>query len=376
MFCDAAGAVVYRCAVLPLCPFPQYIHIHDLCPPFTLGVVVSRIVLVTGANGEIGHSLLEAFASSGDRDVISVDLRPLGDAQKGYVKWSFEGDISDPKLIEQLESFDIAEIYHLAALLSTSAEKNPELAHRVNVNGTMGLLSMARRIGQRTGSAVKFLFPSTIAVYGMPSLEVKTSAGAVAEDVYLDATTMYGINKLYCERLGVYMSERYGQLTDDAGEKTVDFRALRFPGLISAFTVPSGGTSDYAPEMIHAAAQGKPYACFVRPDARIPFMAMPDGVTALLNLAAAPRESLTRRVYNIGAFAPTAEEIAMKVKSAFPAAEITYAPRPKRQAIIDSWCADVDDSAARRDWGWKPTFDMDTAFDTYLIPNIAGVYAG
>lgn len=187
---------------------------------------------------------------------------------------------------------------------------------------------------------------------------------------------MYGINKVYCEQLGAYMSDRFGQLTDERGAKVLDFRALRFPGLISATTVPTGGTSDYAPEMIHAAAQGKAYACFVRPDARIPFMAMPDGVKALLDLAAAPMENLTQRVYNIGAFSPSAEEIAVKVKSAFPSAEITYAPHPQRQAIVDSWCGDVNDSAARRDWGWKPDFDMDRAFNEYLIPIISKVYAG
>jgi nucleoside-diphosphate-sugar epimerase len=128
--------------------------------------------------------------------------------------------------------------------------------------------------------------------------------------------------------------------------------------------------------MIHAAAKGVPYACFVRPDARIPFMTMPDGVKALIQLAAAPAEKLSRRVYNIGAFSPTAEEIAARVKQAFPEAEVTYAPHAKRQAIIDSWCADVVDTAARADWGWTPDYDIDRAFDEYLIPTISSVYAG
>ncbi|MEY3385657.1 MAG: hypothetical protein RIR53_468 [Bacteroidota bacterium] len=331
--------------------------------------------LVTGANGEIGHSLLETLSSQPDRRIIALDLNALGAGLASHVHRFVQGDVSDPAIVAELESEDIDEIYHLAALLSTSSEKNPALAHHVNVNGTMGLLMMARRIGTRTGRAVKFLFPSTIAVYGMRSVEQKTSAGAVTEFEYLQPTTMYGINKVYCEQLGGYMSDRFGQLTDEAGVKVLDFRALRFPGLISATTVPTGGTSDYAPEMIHAAAQGKPYACFVRPDARIPFMAMPDGVKALLDLAAAPAENLTQRVYNIGAFAPSAEEIAAKVKSAFPNADVTYAPHPKRQAIVDSWCADVNDSAARRDWGWSPDYDMQRAFDEYLIPTISKVYA-
>jgi threonine 3-dehydrogenase len=154
----------------------------------------------------------------------------------------------------------------------------------------------------------------------------------------------------------------------------VDFRCLRFPGLISAITVPSGGTSDFAPEMIHAAAQGKPYACFVRPDARIPFMAMPDGVAALLRLAAATRVHLTRTVYNVGAFNPSADEIRQLVLAAFPCAEITFQPDLKRQGIVDSWPADVDDSSARSDWGYAPQYDLTRAFSEYLIPTIRQRY--
>ncbi len=332
-------------------------------------------VLVTGAGGEIGHSLLEAFHESGGYRVIALDLHPLSAERAALANVTVQGDVVDPEVVAQVEQYDIHEVYHLAALLSTSAERNPEIAHNVNVNGTMGLLSMSRRIGERTGTVVRFLFPSTIAVYGLPTVATKQEAGAVTEQQYLQPTTMYGINKLYCEQVGTYMASRYGQLTPDGPQQVVDFRALRFPGLISATTVPSGGTSDYAPEMLHAAAQNKPYTCFVRPDTQIPFMAMPDGVKALLNLAAAPAHQLTRRVYNIGAFAPTAEEIAARVMQAFPSAQISYQPHPKRQAIVDSWCANVDDSAARRDWGWNPDYNFDRAFDEYLIPTIAGVYA-
>lgn len=332
-------------------------------------------IVVTGAGGEIGHSLLEAFHAIGGNRIIALDLHPLSAELQTMVDVALVADVADPSVISTLEAYDIDEIYHLAALLSTSAEKNPELAHHVNVNGTLGLMSMARRIGQRRGMAVKFLFPSTIAVYGLPSITAKNQAGAVTEDQFLTPTTMYGINKQYCEQLGAYMSDRYGQLTNTSATRHLDFRALRFPGLISATTIPSGGTSDYAPEMIHAAAQGKPYACFVREDTRIPFMTMPDGVAALLALAQAPSESLTRRTYNIGAFSPTAGEIATLVQQAFPGSEITYDPHPKRQAIVDSWCADVDDSAAREDWGWKPGYDIERAFNEYLVPTISNVYA-
>jgi nucleoside-diphosphate-sugar epimerase len=145
--------------------------------------------------------------------------------------------------------------------------------------------------------------------------------------------------------------------------------------LISVVTVPSGGTSDYAPEMIHAAAKGEAYDCFVRPDTTIPFMAMPDGVDALLTLAAAPRERLTRTAYNVTAFNPSADEIAAVVRSAFPGARIDWKVDAKRQGIIDSWPADVDDSAARRDWGFGPRYDFERAFREYLIPTITRRYA-
>ncbi len=334
-----------------------------------------KTVLITGAGGEMGHSLLEAFHKAGNVRVVGMDLHPLNESVADYVTEFIQGDITAPSVLGQLEVFDYDEVYHLAALLSTSAERNPELAHHVNVDGTMNLLSMTRRIGVRTGKNVKFLFPSTIAVYGLPNIAVKNSATPVLEDEFLNPITMYGVNKLYCENLGMYMSDRYGQLTGADPTRGVDFRALRFPGLISATTIPSGGTSDYAPEMIHAAAQGKSYECFVRDDTRIPFMAMPDGVKALLTLAQAPLESLRRRVYNINAFSPTASEIAGMVLESFPDAQITYKPHEIRQRIVDSWCAEVNDTAARADWGWMPDYDFRRTFSDYLVPTISSVYA-
>jgi nucleoside-diphosphate-sugar epimerase len=173
--------------------------------------------------------------------------------------------------------------------------------------------------------------------------------------------------------LGAYYARHYKQLSADAHPR-VDFRCVRFPGLISAVTLPSGGTSDYASEMLHAAAQGEAYACFVRPDTRIPFMAMPDGVDALLTLAAAPRDRLTRTAYNLAAFNPSAAEIRDVVVAAFPEAQIDFTVDAKRQGIVDSWPAAVNDSAARRDWGFAPTFDLERAFQEYLIPTIGQRY--
>jgi nucleoside-diphosphate-sugar epimerase len=198
----------------------------------------------------------------------------------------------------------------------------------------------------------------------------------VKEDDFNFPKTMYGANKLYCEHLGRYYALHYKQLAADTHSGKVDFRCMRFPGLISAETVPSGGTSDYAPEMIHAAAEGTPYDCFVRPDTRIPFMAMPDAVDAIVRLMAAPRDKLTRQVYNVGAFAPTAAEVEAEVRAAFPKSAMGTKVDEKRQAIVDSWPADVDDSTARRDWGHAPKYDFASCFRDYLIPSIRDRYAG
>jgi nucleoside-diphosphate-sugar epimerase len=185
---------------------------------------------------------------------------------------------------------------------------------------------------------------------------------------------MYGCNKLYCEHLGRYYDARYKQLAADAVPR-VDFRCVRFPGLISADTLPAGGTSDYAPEMIHAAARGEAYLCFVRPDTRIPLMAMPDAIDVLMRLAEAPRARLTRSAYNVAAFSPSAAQIREAVLLAFPGSDIGWSIDAKRQRIIDSWPEDVDDSAARADWGHAPRFDLDRAFTQYLIPQIRKKYA-
>ena len=239
----------------------------------------------------------------------------------------------------------------------------------------MQLLMLAAYRSEKYDKALKFLFPSSIAAFGMPSLDVKKSAGRVKEDEYNTPHTMYGCNKLYCEKLGMYYSRFYGQRhLDEKPPVMLDFRALRFPGLISAFTLPSGGTSDYGPEMLHAAAQGKPYACFVRADTRIPFMAMPDAIKSLLMLTDAPRENLSHIVYNVAAFAMTAGEFRDRALKAFPGAQTTFEPNPRRQGIVDSWPQDMDDSLARKDWGWQPDYDEDAFFNEYFLPEIRKRY--
>ncbi len=334
-----------------------------------------QVVLVTGAGGEVGNGLIYRLAKKSSYDILALDLKELDEDTTSNCLARLSGDILDPRLLERLVSeYEIHAIFHLAALLSTRAEFTPETAHEVNVRGTLNLLKLAVEQSRWHGRRVKFLFPSSIAVYGLPSLALKHQAGAVGEQEHTFPTTMYGCNKLYCEHLGRYYARHYRQLAVEGEKHGVDFRSIRFPGLISAFTVPHGGTSDYGPEMIHAAAQGLPYACFVREDTRIPFMAMPDAVDALLQLMEAPLESLTRLVYNIGAYSPSAGEFAALVRGAFPAAEITFAPDLKRQAIVDSWPEAVNDSAARQDWGFSPSYDLDRTFEEYLVPNIRRRY--
>jgi threonine 3-dehydrogenase len=338
-------------------------------------VLRKPVALITGASGEIGHGLITRLAEEGNRPVITLDLKPLEPELARLVQHQFSGSILDANLLERiLSEFEVDLVFHLAALLSTRSEFTPVAAHQVNVEGTMNLLEFAQRQGESHGRPVAFLYPSSIAAYGMPDLETKARAGRVKEDDFNTPTTMYGCNKLYCEQLGRYYARHYKQLSADPVAGRVDFRSIRFPGLISAVTVPSGGTSDYAPEMIHAAAQGQPYACFVRPDTRIPFMAMPDAVAALLELASAPRERLTRTSYNIGAFNPSAEEVQQIVSRSFPEASITTSVDEKRQGIVDSWPADVDDSAARNDWGFEPQLGLEPAFEEYLIPRIRERY--
>jgi nucleoside-diphosphate-sugar epimerase len=332
------------------------------------------VVLVTGAGGEIGHGLIARLSAAGS-PIITVDVAPLDAALAPRVAREFTGSITDTALLDRiLAEFEVERIFHLAALLSTRSEFTPITAHHVNVEGTLNLLEFAQNEGESHGRPVMFIYPSSIAAYGLPDLATKARAGRVREDEYAHPTTMYGCNKLYCEQLGRYYARHYKQLSADA-KPHVDFRCVRFPGLISAVTVPSGGTSDYAPEMIHAAAKGEPYACFVRPDTTIPFMAMPDGIDALLALAGAPRERLTRTAYNVSAFNPSAAAVRDVVARAFPSASIAFSVDQKRQGIVDSWPADVDDSTARADWGFAPSYDFDRAFSEYLIPTIRDRYA-
>jgi nucleoside-diphosphate-sugar epimerase len=334
-----------------------------------------HVTLITGASGEIGHGLIERLTDKHDTAIITIDLQPLESSLGARVEHEYQGSILEAHLLERiLSEYLVDTVYHLAAILSTRAEFTPVTGHQVNVEGTLRLLDFAQAQGESHGRPVAFLYPSSIAAYGLPDLETKAAAGAVREHEWNNPTTMYGCNKLYCEHLGRYYALHYKQLAAETLSGKVDFRAIRFPGLISAVTVPSGGTSDFAPEMIHAAARGEPYPCFVRPDARIPFMTMPDAVDALVRLAHAERQTLRQTVYNISAFNPSADEIRALVTAEFPDARVSFEPDLKRQAIVDTWPAAVDDGAARRDWGFDPAHDLERGFADYLLPSIRDRY--
>jgi len=334
-------------------------------------------ILITGAAGELGHSLIDHFAGEDGVEIVALDLNELPTAQRAKCADIVKASIVDAAQVESLgakHQFD--QIFHLAAILSTGGERDPVKTHEVNVQGALNLLNLTKRQSEKRGSPVTFIFPSTIAIYGIGSLKEKQAAGAITEDQFLNPITMYGVNKLSVEHLGRYYSEYFKLLDTSTTNTKIDFRCLRYPGIVSAETMPTGGTSDYGPEMLHAAAQGRAYECFVRPDARLPFMVAPDAVRAIVGLAQARVATLSRRVYNVGSFSVSAEEIHQEILKYFPEAKVTYKPSGPRQRIVDSWPGDVDDTAARRDWGWKPEFDRARSFKEYLIPAVVRRYRG
>ncbi len=335
-----------------------------------------KVILITGANGEIGHGLIQHLAKNSENHIVALDVAPLDKSLRDLCKSYITGDILDEMLLGRLVvEHEISTIYHLASILSTKAEYNPETAHSINVEGTLNLLRLATEQSQWQGKSVKFIYPSTIAAYGISTLKQKAEAGAVSEEEWNQPTTMYGCNKLYCEHLGRYYNLYYRQLAADyATNAPVDFRSLRFPGLISAETIPTGGTSDYGPEMLHAAAKGEPYNCFVRADTTLPFMVMPDAVKALVLLEETPKSHLSQFVYNVTSFSLSAQQIHDIIIKVFPDAKINFVVDECRQKIVDTWPEKVDDSAARHDWGWAPDYDCERSFSEYLIPAIRDRY--
>lgn len=308
-------------------------------------------ILLTGAGGQIGRELVGSLRAAG-RQVVPTDLSPSQADRTGPEAWRAL-DVTDRDAVDAL----IAEVepqvvYHLAAILSARGERDPALTYRVNQDGTYHVLESCRVHGVE-----RVMFTSSIAVYG-PGVP-----DPCPDEVALHPTTMYGVTKVGGELLGEYYRRRY----------RLDVRGVRFPGLISA-GLPGGGTSDYALFMYVDAVRSGGYRAFCRSDTRIPLMYMPDAIRALAELEAADGSRLTRCVYNIAAFSPTAQAIADAVCEAVPGADIGFDPDPVRQAILDSWPRALDDSTARADWGWAPRYDL-AGMTADLVPRVRELLA-
>jgi len=322
----------------------------------------NKVIFITGSNGEMGRYLIEALNKAGSKNIIALDL----EQNNSILNTKFiKGSILDTKLLDDLhKKYEISEIYHLAAILSTKAEKNPQLANDVNINGTKNIFELAQKQAIKQNKNISFFFPSSIAVY---NLEENNNSKINEEDYCTNPLTEYGKAKLICENIG----ERLDKNKTTFG---IDFRAIRFPGIISATTLPTGGTSDYAPEMLHAAAQNKSYKCFVMNDRKLPFIVMPDAIDAIFKIMKISKKKLLKSAYNITSFSPSVEEFYNKTKEYFQNFNMTYSIDSKRQKIIDSWPNFVNDSAAQNDWGWKSKYDLSESYENYIVPHIKTKY--
>jgi nucleoside-diphosphate-sugar epimerase len=296
-------------------------------------------ILVIGARGQIGSELVPALRRQfGAYRVVAADRLP---ADNGPLKAGpYEQlDVLDRAALGALvERYDINQIYHLAATLSATGEKNPQTAWDLNMQGLLNVLEVARE-----KKPVRVFWPSSIAVFG-PG----TPRSECPQDAAHEPSTVYGISKSAGEQWCRYYVEKYG----------VDTRSLRFPGLISWRTPPGGGTTDYAVEIFHAAAAGKPYTCYLAPDTRLPMMYMPDAVRGAVELMQAPLAKLTvRGAYNLSAMSFTPAELAAAITHYLPAFTIRYEP-DDRQRIADSWPGSIDDTPARLDWGWEHHYEV------------------
>ena len=294
-------------------------------------------VLLTGACGQVGQELVPHLRDIyGFDSVIASDVRePTAALQESgpYVTL----DVTDGDALERVvKEHRVGTIVHLAALLSATGEKNPQLALHINNMGVTNVLEAARE------HSLSVFSPSTIAVFG-PSTPKHTP-----DETVMRPTTIYGVTKVHLELLGEYYFAKFG----------VDFRSLRYPGVISSLAMPGGGTTDYAVEIYHEALATGTYTCFLEEHTMLPMMYMPDLLKATTDLMQAPEEALTQRTYNVGALSFTPAELARSIERELPGFSISYAP-DFRQEIAKTWPEVLDDSAARRDWGWSPEYDLD-----------------
>jgi nucleoside-diphosphate-sugar epimerase len=298
-------------------------------------------ILVTGALGQIGAELVPALrARHGVDNVIATDLKVLPPSGAAAIAPYGHLDCTDPhQLHEAVRRYDVGTIYHLAALLSASAEAAPQLAWSVNMNGLYNVLEVAR------GYGCQVFFPSSIGAFG-PT----TQRDATPQVTVQRPTTIYGVTKVAGELLCDYYAGRFG----------IDTRGLRLPGLVSYVAAPGGGTTDYAVEMFYHAVRYGGYTCFLSADTRLDMMYMPDAIAAMMDLMAADSGRLRyRNAYNVAAMSVTPAELAAAIARHVPGFTVDYEIDPVRQAIADSWPRSLDDSAAHHDWGFAPRYDLE-----------------
>ncbi|HBO84894.1 MAG: UDP-glucose 4-epimerase [Deltaproteobacteria bacterium GWC2_42_11] len=297
-------------------------------------------ILVTGAAGQIGSEIVPVLRKRyGSDNIVAAGHKTVPDRELLEGGSFCQIDVRDYNAVENIiEKHHIHTIYHLAALLSAASEKDPQLAWDVNINGLRNILEAARKFN------LSVFFPSSIGAFG-PS----TPAENTPQDTIQRPTTIYGITKLTGELLCDYYYKRFG----------IDTRGLRFPGVISYKTMPHGGTTDYAVEIFYAAVKDKKYECFLKQGTRLDMLYMPDATRAAIELMEAdPAKLIHRNGFNITAMSITPEDIYNEIKKHIPDFTMTYTIDPMRQAIADSWPHRMDDSAARREWGWRPEYNL------------------
>ena len=316
-----------------------------------------KVILITGSNGEIGKSLIDKLSKN--NTIIALDVNHNS---KSNIE-TINGSILDNNILNKINNkYKLSEIYHLAAVLSTKAQKNPSLSNEVNYNGTINLLEIARLQAKKYNHSIKFFFPSSIAIYNILNSDLNNNINE--KDNINNPITEYGKAKLKCEKIGI---EKYLI-------KGVDFRCIRFPGIISAISRPTGGTSDYAPEMIHAAFLNEKYNCFVNNKTILPFIAMPDAIDAIIKLMNTSKENIKSKIYNVTSFSPSVSDLEIKIKEFFPNFKLSYDIDKNRQKIVDSWPNFINDTLAREEWGWSSNLNFDNFFINYINPNLKEYY--
>lgn len=296
-------------------------------------------ILVIGASGQIGVELTLALRKIyGASNVVASDLREQNALLEGTGPYVSLDVMNKEMLHVQVIRQNITQIYLLAAILSATGEKNPGLAWHLNMQGLLNVLDIAKE-----EKLTKVYWPSSIAVFGPTSPKQNCP-----QQTIIEPTTVYGISKYAGEFWCNYYFHKYG----------VDVRSLRYPGLISYKSPPGGGTTDYAVEIYHEALGDEHYDCFLKEDTYLPMMYMPDAIRATIELMEAPKEKISIRTsYNLSAISFSPKEITAEIKKHIPGLTVSYEP-DYRQAIADSWPQSIDDSVARKDWGWKHEYDL------------------